>query len=130
MKYLATVLVAALAAGVFANDASAEPPLVNGAVAAKLELRRVPVNPQDLPPPTAARGSVKLTFTVTPDGTVTDVASGGKSVGVVQKALENASIKALRQWTYRPYMVDGKPTAMRVGIVFHFQVRQWDAAYQ
>lgn len=129
MKYVASFLLAFAAAGMFLEVATAEPVQVSGVVASKLEKHRVGVNPQDLPPPMASRGTVKLNFTVSPEGTVTDIAPSAPSVGVVKKALENAATNALRQWTYNPFLVNGKPAAMRVTIEFHFNVRQWDATY-
>lgn len=129
LKHVAVVLLAFVAAGTFVNEAYAAPVQVTGAVASKLEMHRAWIDPRDLPPPMAARGTVKLRFTVTPAGTVTDIKSTTPSVGVVQKTLENAATKSLRQWTYKPHLVDGKPTGMRVVIEFHFQVRRWNATY-
>jgi TonB family protein len=129
LKRVAVLLLAFAAAGMFANAAHAAPVHVSGAVASKLEKHRVGIDPRELPPPYAARGTVKLRFTVTPAGTVTDIRRTVPSVGVVQKALESAATKCLSQWTYNPYLVKGNPTAMRVVIEFHFQVRRWDATY-
>lgn len=131
LKHVAALLLALAAAGAFVNVAHATPVQVNGAVASKLEKHRVGIEfgSAGRPLPVDTRVTVRLRFTVTPDGTVTDIESAVRSVGTTQLFLKIAAIKALRQWTYNPYRVNGTPTAMRVVIEFHFHGRQWDATY-
>jgi TonB family protein len=71
--------------------------------------------------PTAAladrkHGDVVLTVTVDGDGHVSkiDVAETGGG------ELDEAAITAMRQWTFRPAMRDGKPVASRIRVPFHF----------
>jgi TonB family protein len=120
LKFAAILALAAAAIGPGLTVANAEPAHVSGAVASKLEKHRAGINNMDLPPPRAAQGTVRLDFTVQPDGTVADIKDIDSNPNVVHKYLAIAATNSLRQWTYNPYMVDGKPTAMRVTIEFNF----------
>jgi len=60
-------------------------------------------------------GPVRLQATIDADGSVS-------SVGVLEgdPALAAAAIKAVRQWRYRPYLVNGTPTAVQTTITINF----------
>lgn len=66
-----------------------------------------PIYPQNA----AARGIegyVTLSFTITPSGSVSDVAVINASPPGI---FDRAALKALRRWRYNPKLVDGKPVA-------------------
>ena len=62
-------------------------------------------------------GWVELDFTVTESGEVRDVAVHGASAPGV---FEDAAIKALSQWHYKPILRDGKPASQRARIRMRF----------
>jgi TonB family protein len=63
----------------------------------------------------SVRGRVALTARVEADGTV-------RSVRVVSgnRVLAAAAVRAVRHWSYRPYVVDGQPVVTETNIVFSF----------
>ncbi|MGA3047436.1 MAG: energy transducer TonB [Terracidiphilus sp.] len=74
----------------------------------------------------ATAGTMRLEYTVRPDGTVTDIKDLDAEVHYYSagRVMPNACMNALRQWTYRLYLVNGQPTAMRVTIQFKFVPRR------
>jgi protein TonB len=62
-----------------------------------------------------ARGAVSLTALVDPDGSV-------RTVKVISgnRALAAPSVRAVRQWRYRPYVKDGQAVATETNIVISF----------
>ncbi|BCX89780.1 periplasmic protein TonB [Methylomarinovum tepidoasis] len=66
-------------------------------------------------------GWVKLEFTITPEGTVTDV----KVVEAHPRGVfERAAIEAISRWKFKPLIVDGRPTAQRAVQVLEFKLRK------
>ncbi|BCX82524.1 periplasmic protein TonB [Methylomarinovum caldicuralii] len=66
-------------------------------------------------------GWVKLEFTITPEGTVTDV----KVVESHPKGVfERAAIKAISLWKFKPLIADGRPTAQRAVQVLEFKLQK------
>jgi protein TonB len=68
--------------------------------------------------PSRLEGAVVLAATITADGKVKDlkVVSG-------HPLLARAATDAVSQWRYRPYMLNGKPTAMQTQITITFKAR-------
>jgi TonB family protein len=68
--------------------------------------------------PSRLEGNVVLAATITEDGKVKDlkVVSG-------HPLLARAATDAVSQWRYRPYMLNGKPTAMQTQITITFKAR-------
>jgi len=60
---------------------------------------------------------VVLRISVNEDGVVQDAEVVG-----VDGALANAALNAVKQWRYRPYLVNGKPAAMRTTATILFQL--------
>ena len=65
-----------------------------------------------------AEGNVTLCFTVSPDGSPSDVqvsktdiwtTSGKASSTAAKQALEQSAIEVLHEWIFKPNLVDGKP---------------------
>jgi periplasmic protein TonB len=63
------------------------------------------------------QGTVQLAATVSKDGDVTNVKqiSGDHNLG-------QAAIEAVRQWKYKPYLLDGKPTEVQTQISVDFKL--------
>jgi TonB family protein len=77
------------------------------AVSRKLIEKRVQPRYPEIAAAARIHGVVKLQFTVTPSGDTDNVeAISGEPL------LQDSAINAVRQWKYRPYVVNGKPTAM------------------
>jgi TonB family protein len=119
LKFIAPLLFVAATTASCLAQVSPAPVRVSGAVASKLEKQRVPLQMS-----VAWRyryATVRLEFTVLPDGTVTDIKTLDLSpVNTFTKALEDDTRKGLTRWTYNPYLVNGRPTAMRVTILFKY----------
>jgi TonB family protein len=67
-------------------------------------------------------GTVILQARIGTDGTIQDL----KVVSGPFQLLD-ATMHAVRQWTYKPYMVDGKPVAVETKIAVHYNLRTADA---
>jgi len=83
--------------------------------------RHLIVHPNPVYPPIAkaahVQGSVLLHVSVDANGSVTGVeAIGGPPM------LRGAAIEAVRHWTYRPFEVDGKATAVKVVVSIPFSL--------
>lgn len=64
-------------------------------------------------------GSVRLAFTITPAGKVTDIeVVESQPRGTFDRAAENA----VASWTYRPFIENGVPVAKRVTQVLDFEL--------
>jgi TonB family protein len=90
---------------------SANPPVIAADKAAEHILTKVP--PQYPPDAKKARiqGTVTLKAIIGEQGTVENL-----SVVSGPAALQQSSLDAVRQWTYKPFVVDGKPTAVETSI--------------
>jgi TonB family protein len=64
-------------------------------------------------------GEVVLEVTVLPDGTVGAV--DVQSVSPPGRGFEVAAQSAVRRWTYRPAMLDGKPTEAKINVEIRFE---------
>ena len=67
------------------------------------------------------KGNVVLRATVKADGTVSDVALV-RSLDAVH-GLDDAAIKALEQWRFRPGTKDGQPVAVSIHVEIAFALR-------
>jgi TonB family protein len=65
------------------------------------------------------QGKVEVECVVLPDGTVGDVIV----VTPLHPSLDQAAIKAVKQWQFKPGMKDGEPVAVRVSIELSFTLR-------
>ncbi len=90
---------------------------VSGGVMAAQNITRVaPVYPPDAKA-AGVQGAVVLTVTVGKAGTITALQpiSGPPT-------LCDAAVAAVRQWTYRPYMLNGQPVAVNTVVTVNFQL--------
>jgi len=62
------------------------------------------------------QGSVVLHAIIGTDGHITDLSV----ISSPDQSLSDASLKAVHTWTYQPYLVDGKPTAVDTTITVNF----------
>lgn len=111
-RILAVPVLFACLAGAFAQ--TTPPPLVTDIPADALIKRVEPIYP---PIAQAAHitGMVNLEFTISTKGDVTDVkVLGGHPM------LQQAAIDAVKQWKYRPILLNEKPFAVRNRAVFNF----------
>ncbi len=67
-------------------------------------------------PDTDAQGAVVLHAIIAPDGTVRQL-----SVVAGPPPLQSAAVDAVRQWTYKPYLLNGQPVAVDTTIVVNFK---------
>ena len=64
-------------------------------------------------------GNVVLHAIIGPDGTVEKLdAISGPDV------LKPAALEAVRQWSYKPYLLNGQPVEVDTTVVIHFQLTQ------
>jgi hypothetical protein len=85
-----------------------------------------------------AKGQARLQFTVRADGTVSDISdldnipAPAQGTSSCRKDFVNVSMGAVGLWKYKPYLVNGQPTAMRttVQIVFDFDGELVHIVYQ
>jgi TonB family protein len=89
---------------------------LNAAEAAGLRVQTVPPKyPQDAAK-AGIQGAVALTFAVDTTGAVKDV-----TVESGDPALASAAVEAVRQWKYKPYMVEGAPTEFQTDVTLNFR---------
>jgi hypothetical protein len=93
--------------------ATAEPVKVSGAVAEKLEKQRAGSSCDSFLNALHTKTVVRVEFTVLPNGSVTDVKELSHT-----GPLPYAHFGSLSQWTYNPYLINGRPTAMRATMLF------------
>ena len=106
--------VAFLGFGTFAIAQMPAPPRVMELPADALLKRVEPVYP---PIAKAAHvtGQVSLEFTITAEGDVADIkAVSGPAM------LQQASIDAVKQWKYRPFLINSRPSAVRTVAILNF----------
>jgi protein TonB len=88
---------------------------ISGAVAAGMLLQKVAPEYPDAAKEMRVSGVVTLQATITKDGHMRDlhVVSG-------PNLLQQAALDAVRQWLYRPYLLNGEPVEVRttVNVVF------------
>jgi len=91
-------------------------PLVDGAAAMNLIVKQVP--PAFPRNPSGVQGVVHVVVEIGADGKLEDARVAGGPEVLREPALEN-----IRQWTFRPYLQSGKPTAARANfdVVFKRQ---------
>jgi protein TonB len=90
-------------------------PVSQGVTEGVLTHRVQPIYPSQAIPMRLG-GAVVLDATVTEDGRVRDL-----SVVRGNGLLAQAAITAVRQWRYRPYLLNGKPVAMKTQITVDFK---------
>ena len=66
------------------------------------------------------QGKVPLECVVLPDGTVADV----KVVKSLDPGLDEAAVKAMKKWTFKPGTKDGQPVAIRIEVEMTFSLRR------
>ena len=118
MKSLAVAVVVIAS---FAAIQAQEVYKVGNGVSAPVVVRQV--NPEYTPEAMAQRieGVVVLNAVVKSDGSVADVEvkqSLDKALGLDQQA-----VKAMKQWTFKPSIKDGKPVAVSVDIQMKFTLK-------
>ena len=91
------------------------PPVSGGVSPGVLQHKVEPAYPRDARA-MGLRGSVRLQITIAEDGTVRDpqVVNGNP-------ILARAALAAVRQWRYRPTLLNGKPTQSQAQVVVDFQ---------
>lgn len=62
-------------------------------------------------------GAVVLLVSIDATGKVTDV----EVVSGLPYGLDEAAVRAVRNWTYQPALTDGKPVAAQIEVTVHFQ---------
>jgi protein TonB len=79
------------------------------------------VQPQYTQEALAARieGAVTLTTVVLSDGSVGDVTVSES----LDSMLDEQAVKAMKQWTFKPGIKDGKPVSVRVDIRINFTLK-------
>jgi TonB family protein len=92
------------------------PPISQGVTAGVLEHQVAPIYPRQALP-LRIEGPVVLDATVSENGLI-------ESVKVVSghALLAQAAIDAVRQWRYRPYLLNGKPVRMQTKITVNFKM--------
>jgi len=90
-------------------------PVSQGVTPGILTHRVKPVYPSQAIP-TRLGGTVVLSATVTEDGRVRDL-----NVLRGNSLLAQAAITAVSQWRYKPYLLNGKPVAMKTEITVDFK---------
>jgi TonB family protein len=92
------------------------PPISQGVTAGVLEHQVAPIYPRQALP-LRIEGPVVLDATVNENGLLEDVklVSG-------HALLAQAAIDAVRQWRYRPYLLNGKPVRMQTKITVNFKM--------
>jgi TonB family protein len=80
-------------------------------------------NPKPLYPPEAKRariqGTVRLDIEVAPDGTVKDISVADGPPELIQSAVD-----AVKQWVYRPTLLNGEPVAVLTTVDVHYTLSQ------
>lgn len=120
---LLCLVVGSLAAGAFAQEPAKE---VTGPVYKPGPGITVPVLVKETKPlytkaamEAGVEGRVPLAGTVLPDGTVADI----KVVKSLHPDLDEAAVKALRKWTFKPGTKDGQAVAVRIEVEMTFTLR-------
>jgi TonB family protein len=67
-------------------------------------------------PDTDAQGAIVLHAIIAPDGTVQQL-----SVISGPPPLQGAAVDAVRQWVYKPYLLNGNPVAVDTTITVNFK---------
>ncbi len=100
------------------GDAHARAPLVAGReVSPPLKLRDARPTYPELALRLRVQGDVILTCTLAPDGRVVDL-----QVDSGPPLLREAALDAVRQWRYRPTLVDGRPVALLLSVTVRFRI--------
>ena len=94
------------------------PALLAPEVAAALAVKRVPAVYPEKARVNGIQGNVVLSVVISELGDVENatVVSG-------DPALAEAAVQSIRQWKYKPYTIDGKPTPMQTQITFGFHMK-------
>lgn len=101
-----------------APQASPEPTRVGGAIKAPAKLKGSPPEYPDKARRARIQGIVILDCTINAEGVVTDV----KVLRSIPD-LDEAAIKAVKEWRYSPTQVDGKPVPVRMSVSINFTIR-------
>jgi TonB family protein len=92
------------------------PPISQGVTAGTLEHQVTPTYPRQALP-LRIEGPVVLDATVSENGLLENV-----KVVSGHALLAQAAIEAVRQWRYRPYLLNGKPVRMQTKITVNFKM--------
>jgi TonB family protein len=92
------------------------PPISQGVTAGVLEHQVAPIYPRQALP-LRIEGPVVLDATVSENGLLENV-----KVVSGHAVLAQAAIEAVRQWRYRPYLLNGKPVRMQTKITVNFKM--------
>jgi hypothetical protein len=104
---------------------TAEPVRVNGGVAEKLEKQRAGAACDPFLKGLRATTSVRVEFTVAPDGSVMDIKELSHTGPYVY-----AHFDTLQKWTYNPYTINGQATSMRVTMLFECSLSGLKVTYE
>lgn len=66
------------------------------------------------------QGIVLLTGVITKQGTLTDI----EIIASPDPLLGDSAVDAVRQWTYKPYLLNGQPTDVETSIAVNYQLHQ------
>ena len=101
-----------------APQASSVPVYVGGITTAPKLLHHVGPEYADGPRRKKIQGTVMLSITITPEGTVRDP----EVTTSLDKDLDKQAIKAVSKWKFAPATKDGKPVAVHLAVVVDFHL--------
>lgn len=114
-----TQLAQTLRASVFADVAAQQPVRVGGDVRVPRKLTHVnPVCPPGTP---AGDTTVRLAGRIGVDGFMNDVVPVASGAGAVPPALTEAALDAVRQWTFAPVLLNGRPVEVGIDVYVTFR---------
>lgn len=121
-RYSGIVSAALLVAAVLGQGAAPTPGSDDRVVLTPRAIREAALFKQEPEYPAAARqfrlgGEVLVEVTVGVDGKVENIA-----VTRGQPLLTDAVIRALKKWSFAPFMVDGHPRRVKSSLLFNFQL--------
>lgn len=102
------------------EKAENEPVALGSVLTAGRVLNKVPPRYPDSDKQRHVQGTVVLHAIIKPDGTIRSL----QVVSTPDPSLALAAIEAVRQWRYTPYLLNGKPRAVKTKVVVNFAMRQ------
>lgn len=114
MRPSTLLLCAALVAG--ANAAPAAPPPDAGSLPLKVRHQVMPVFPRELLARRVDEGYVRVAIAVDADGKVDDCLP----IDYSDQGFVPSTLACLREWTFDPARIDGRPVDSTVRLAFHF----------
>lgn len=91
---------------------------VEAKTALSLVVQKAPIKYPDVARNTGIQGKVELKIVVSASGDVTEV-----TVVSGDPALVQAAADAVKQWKYKPYLLEGLPVEMETEVSFNFQIK-------